>query len=239
MSTFVAETAVVRWDYTMADLDRLARRVYNKTRKSYLFDQADHYSAAWYGIVEALFLAVEQPAPHELLQAGIERVGSESMANRSFYGINPEMERSVGPRFLAYWRPQVERTDGFSDRIADRESLPRVLSVLNADLYEAIVTLATYGNMAEAASALGVDYRVFNKRIARARTKLIEAWFAPEHPPTKPNGYGDQCRAGHSRAEHSFRNERGANVCRVCNRAAQRRAYYKKRGMADPEVEAS
>lgn len=32
MSTLVAQTAEVRWGYTMDDIDRLARRVYNRTR---------------------------------------------------------------------------------------------------------------------------------------------------------------------------------------------------------------
>ena len=237
MSTKVGEVAEVRWGYTMADLDRLARRVYNKTRRSYLFDQADHYSAAWFGITEHLFDAVEYPSERDLIDAGVERVGEESRANRQFYGINPEGEDGIGPRFGTYWRPQAARTDGFTDRIDDREALPRVLEVLNLDLYEAIVTLAAYGNVAEAAKALGLEYRLYYKRIERARAKLIAAWFAPEHPASLGNGYGDTCRRGHSRAQHSFRNERGANVCRICTRDTRRRAYYRNKGVEMPELE--
>ncbi|HWI43271.1 MAG TPA: hypothetical protein VNS81_06595 [Nocardioides sp.] len=231
----VAEVAEVRWGYTMDDIDRLTRRVFNKTRYSYLFDHNDHVGAAWFGIVEHLFSAVEQPSDYDLIKAGTDRVGAESVANRSFYGIADGAV--VAPRLAMYWGLSTKRTrgrqtggsDGFTDRIAEREALPQVLAVLNTDLYEAIVTLAAYGNMSEAAKALGMEYRVFNKRIARARAKIIQAWFAPEHPPQLGNGYGDTCRAGHPRAEHSFRNERGVNVCRLCKQAAHRRYYYRNR----------
>ena len=234
MSVKVAEVAEVRWGYTMDDIDRLARRVFNRTRKSYLYDHADRLGAAWFGIVEHLFETVEKPTERELIQAGTSRVSMESNANRTFYGINADLN-DEGPRFTMYWRTSGERTDGFSDRIADRESLPRVLEVLNLDLYEAIVTLAAYGNMGEAAKALGISYNVFHKRITRARSKLIEAWYAPEHPPTKPNGYGDTCRAGHSRAEHTYRNVDGANVCRICSRTAARKSYYRRKGVEMPD----
>lgn len=225
MSIFVAQTAEVRWGYTMDDIDRLARRVFNRTRHSYLFDHIDHIGAAWFGIAECLFDSVEKPSEADLMAAGISRVGSESSANRQFYGIREDMPNKQGPRFAAYWRH--EPRDDFTDRIADRESLPRVLSVLNTNLYEAIITLATFGNMSEAAKALDIGDKAFEHRIKRARTLMIEAWFAPEHPANHGNGYGDTCRRGHSRAEHSYRNDRGTNVCRVCQRAAQRRRYYR------------
>lgn len=230
MSTLVAQTAEVRWGYTMDDIDRLARRVYNRTRNSYLFDQTDRYGAAWFGIVERLFESGEQPTSRDLLKAGTDRVGAESGANRNFYGIREDMPGKQGPRFVTYWR-RNGYVD-FTDRIVERESLPRVLSVLNTTLYEAIVTLATFGSMSEAARALGISDKAFEHRIKRARALMIEAWFAPEHPPVRSNGYGDTCRAGHPRAEHSFRNARGANVCRLCQRAAQRRAYYRRQDAA-------
>lgn len=225
MSTLVAQTAEVRWGYTMDDIDRLARRVYNRTRSNYLFDQSDRYSAAWFGIVESLFESVEQPTPWNLIEAGTKRVTEESNLNRNFYGYRADMPDKQAPRFVTYWRRGGQ--SDFTDRIAEREALPKVLAVLNTTLYEAIITLAAFGNMKEAARALGISDKAFEHRIKRARTALIEAWFAPEHPPVKGNGYGDTCRAGHSRAEHSFKNARGQNVCRLCDRAARRRSYYR------------
>lgn len=227
----VAEIAEVRWGYTMDDIDRLCRRVFNKTRRTYLFDHVDHLSAAWFGITECLFDSIVRPTEADLIAAGIQRVASESAASRQFYGINPSAPESQGPRFAVFWRR--EGHDDFTDVIAERESLPRVLSVLNDDLYEAIVTLAAYGNMAEAAKAIGMEYRPYYKRVARARAKLIEAWFAPEHPANLGNGFGDTCRSGHSRAEHSRRNEAGLNICRICARNAERRwAARQQRGGA-------
>lgn len=225
MSTLVAQTAEVRWGYTMDDIDRIARRVYERTRNNFHFDYSDHYSAAWYGIVECLFESVQQPTLHDLVQAGTKRVGDEARANISFYGYRADMPGKQGPRFVTYWR-RGGHAD-FADRIAEREALPQVLAVLNTTLYEAIVTLAAFDSVAEAARALGISDKAFEHRIRRARTLLIDAWFAPEHPPVKGNGYGDTCRAGHSRAEHSYKNARGRNVCRLCMRAAQRRSYYK------------
>ncbi len=230
MSTLVAQTAEVRWGYTMDDIDRLARRVYNRTRSNYLFDQSDRYSAAWFGIVEHLFESVELPTPADLIQAGTRRVGDESRLNQSFYGYRADMPNKEAPRFVTYWRRGGQ--SDFTDRIAEREALPKVLAVLNTTLYEAIVTLAAFDNMSDAARALGISDKAFEHRIKRARAALISAWFAPEHPPVKGNGYGDTCRAGHSRAEHSYKNARGANVCRECMRVARRRSYYKLRDAA-------
>lgn len=227
----VADVAEIRWGYTMADIDRIAWRVYRKTRNSWLFDHSDRHSAAWFGITEHLFNSVEKPTELDLVNAGVDRVSSEANANRSFYGVEPT-KRETAPRFTVYWRGSGPVED-FTDRIAEREALPRLLSILSTDHYEAIVTLAAYGNLAEAAKALDLGYVQYVKRVMKAREKLIAAWFSPEHAPPKRNGRGDTCKAGHAKDKHSYRDAQGKNVCRECLRLKSRRDYWRRRGI-DP-----
>jgi hypothetical protein len=229
---YVAETATLVHDYTMADVNRIARVAVSKHYRTAFMDRSDREDAAWHAIVIELYSRAFPPSFFELLCCAMEALDREFTAARHHNGWQsspetkgkadrPELNRA--PRFTQYWLPRGEPSDGFSDRICDVMALADSLAVLTGDQYEAITTLAAFDNAAgPAADALGLKYHCFMYRVYSGREKIKAAWFGDETPVTaKPTG--ETCRVGHSRTEHGVRRPDGIWECRACKRAAARR----------------
>ncbi|MDE0776384.1 MAG: hypothetical protein OSB43_08940, partial [Nocardioides sp.] len=141
------------------------------------------------------------------------------------YGWNRTL-KDHAPAYSKYWLPVTggNNDDGFSDRIAEKLALPKLLDELDDDQYEVVVALAAHGSQVSAARSLGLSKQTFNRRLLDARDVMAAAWFQPDTPPRKIKPGNDAyCRHGHARDEHSHRDSRGSWVCRPCSRASQRR----------------
>ena len=221
----VAEIATVAWGYTMADIERLARRVANGSKSFGVgaICSNDRREEAWCGIVERLYSATEYPAPAVLLEAGREAVSKQLSARDQSHGLRSDGEGGHGPGFMKYWRTVSSSSDDFTDGLAERLALPQVLALLTDVEYEAIMARAAHATLEQGAAALGIPTRTLRKRLDRARTKVTAAWLAPETPRAKPTRGADVCKYGHSRAEHGYRTSADAWVCRICARNKHRR----------------
>lgn len=226
MSGSVAETATLVHGFTMADLDKAAKKAAATNSSFSLLQWEDRYDAAWMAIVESLYAAIERPTFRELVLVGLKAVSSENHAHRSTHGLGGAHRRDgdVSPSFKTYW---TRRGDSdFTDAIAERLALRTVLGLLDGRQYEVIVALAVHGTQEKAAQALGIHPLTVNRRVKAARRIMIDAWFAPETPPDTSirSRDAETCRYGHSRAEHSFvRPNDGGIRCRVCERNRSRR----------------
>ncbi|GAA1977473.1 hypothetical protein GCM10009798_43360 [Nocardioides panacihumi] len=179
--SYVAETATLAWDYTMADVESLAWKAVNGTKSfGQVTSLSDRHETAWHAIVVWLYESREHPRAHDLIRAGRDAIYAEQAQWRQMY---QKQSGNTGRAFARYWSPIRSTSDGFSDHLADVLSLPVVLALLNASEYEAIVALAAYGSQPEAAKALGIRTGTLQVRIHRARAKINQAWFAPETPP--------------------------------------------------------
>lgn len=227
--TGIAQTAEVRWGYSMADLDRLAWAVLKRARNgAYLIDLEERHGIAWHGIVEALYSSEDYPPYCDLMIAGLKALDYAVSKEQSHHGRR--REGGEAPKFGQYWRPiRQTPTDGFTDHLVEVLALPAALSVLTAEQYEAIVTLAAHDNdFAAAAAAAGMKYHGFYYRVLSARKKIKAVWFEGETPIQRGNPT-DTCRVGHPRAQHGERRPDGTWTCRQCIRGYQRRWRSKNR----------
>lgn len=226
--SIVAETVTVAWDYTMADVDRMARKIAKFTYYVNSFvPYDDRVEDAWYGIVECLYAAgTEAPSTGELIEAGAravraqsdQRVQSHGIAGRPGYGT---AERIAG--FDKYWRRVASVEEDFTDRIAERLALPQMLALLEDDEYEVLMAKATLGSERAAMTSLGMTRSTFQRRLASARSKMIAAWVSPETPRKRVMPGDDRCAAGHLKETHGFQLDGYGWRCRICLRNDQRR----------------
>lgn len=232
MST-VTQMATLTHGYTMARVDRLAHEAALKA--SYRLGAMDFTEAreeAWEAIVELLYLLPEKPAEWSLVEAGTRAIGNRFYAEMRDQGKRPNRHGLGGfeetPRFNAYWVHIVGAKPDWTDGVIERMALPRVLSVLTPNEYEAVVALAAHGSMDKAAGALNVTYSAMKQRVRAARRRMLEVWFEGETPPrgTPTADLNVRCRVGHSRTEYGFRTADGLWDCRLCQRRRSRRAWH-------------
>lgn len=233
----VAEMATLIYGYTMADIDRAARAAVKRTEfwpyaKAISYD--DRKEAAWHAIVVDLYTRTDPPASfHEVISPGAAAIRQECYEFRQNHGRRSDTEDGVAPNFKMYWLPPQRQKhwtdDGFSERLCEVMSLRDALSVLTADQYEALATLAVFDNQFKpAAEALGIHYQAFQWRVYSGRAKIREVWFGDEQPPQRGNN-GTTCRSGHDRETHGRKTPDGRWVCRICKRNGDRRRNARKR----------
>jgi len=226
MTATVGDIATLAWGYTMADVDTLTRRAYNKAKNGAgIIAIVDRWEAAWFGIVEHLYAVDERPEPDELVKAGAHAVREAARECLQSHGLR-EGGNQRGSHFERYWRSVNASEDDFTERLAERLALPQVLGQLTDKEYEAISALAVHGSNVRAAAALGVGTAAQTGNVLRARRKILEAWFSPETPRQFAHKSPDACRYGHARAEYGRRNAAGAWECLRCRRTNHVRAYY-------------
>lgn len=218
----VAEIATLAYGYTMADVERIARLAV-RLRGNRLLDTDEAQYIAWHGVIVALYEAIEPPPRRDLIAAGSQALSSEIKKIASFEGFTPD--GGLAPRFQVYWSVRHGLEDDFTERIAERLSLPAALSTLTGGEYEALTTLAAFdGDMGATARALDIERGALTARLVKARRKIKAVWFEHETPRAWKSMDPDKCRNGHSRAEHGYRDDLGRWVCDICRRSINRRA---------------
>lgn len=253
--TSVAQIATLAYGYSMADIDRIANaaaRRHRSTRRSFT-DRDDHPNIAWDAIVDRLYswpYTATSPVFFDLFTAALDALRRAEQAQTHHYGIPVAGEEAA--HFTKYWSSVggwskttrrrkstwVEGAGDFTDHICEALALPRALAVLSADEYDAIATLAAFNNSnAAAAQALGWKYGTFTTRTDAARKAIKEVWFEGETPVRKSLANKDlECKAGHSRAEHGFREVNGQWRCRVCTKLKVRRARARQGGRVSVDL---
>lgn len=232
MTTSVGEIATLAWGYTMADVDRLARRCASGTMSfgASMIPVVDRREDAWFGIVERLYSCMEHPAVPELLEAGRNAISRSLGAHEHHHGLKwTDAGYAPARNFTKYWNAAAgTHDDDFTDRVAERLALPQVLFLLTPREYEVLSVKAAAPDDATAIEVLGISRKNFYLHLRNARAKILEAWLAPETPLKKIAQGGDKCQSGHLYAEHGYftTNKAGKEIrqCRICKRLTNRRS---------------
>lgn len=229
--SYVAETATLVYGYTMGEIDRIARAAIRRHSALYrtFVDSRDRDNIAWDAVVERLYTwpyTATPPVFFDLYTAAWDALNRASNAQNHHYGI--PITGAQAPNFTKFWI-SARRNEGpsdFTERLCETIALPSALAVLSVDEYDAIVTLAAFnGANAAAAQALGWKYGTFTTRTDAARKAIREVWFEGETPVQRTREDKDvECKYGHSRAEHSYRERNGQWRCRKCHKLSGRRA---------------
>lgn len=220
MST-LANTALLRAGYSMADLDRLATIA--ARRHGGAADMADKYDTAWHGIAELLYASETDPTESELLFAAVRALQEFAAENRREHGRSHRhgYEYGSAPRFATYWNERVVTPD-HAEPTAERLGLPQALATLTGEQYDAIAAVAALDSLAAAADALGITYAQLLRRFYAAREQVRVVWFEHETPRTT-KATEDACGSGHAKSEHQRTGPTGHTYCKECQRLAKRR----------------
>lgn len=220
--------------YTLADLGEMTAAACRADR-SLASDIRTRYDTAWSAIALAEADPDAPPTHAELVRVGWQAIYAEVREMRVVFGFK-DREGTHGvasaPRFVQYW---TVRPAGHEDGLIERLAVGQVLTTLTGPYRDAVVALAVHGDYQASADALGISYAAFVGRIATARRRIYDLWYAPETPPRQRHtdrrvgAYGREpatrCSAGHAWTPENTRWDKGrgggrAKVrrCRACQR---------------------
>lgn len=233
----------IRWGYTLADIDRMARAACTADR-TLSSDATTRYDTAWSAIALAICEATQPPTRADLVRTGWQAIYADVRASRQMYGIDTtdrSGEVASAPRMVAYWT-RIPHDGACEDRI-DRIALDQILATLWDIEYDAIHALAAHGTYQAAADTLGITYKALVRNVNAARARFRRRWYAPDtapkirHTDRRVAAYGREaathCSAGHEWTPENTRWDRGRTAasakvrrCRDCerDRAQARRA---------------
>jgi hypothetical protein len=177
------DPAVIRYGYTLRDLDQLTHGALKADRLIAL-DYTDRRDIAWSAIAEALCTAEEAPTRLELIRVGwqaIARTVRDGYRQRGYqdgdYGVDGAVTM---PRFVQFWGSAV--TGSHEDAVVERLTLPQVIATLTPPMRDAIAALAMADDYMRAANLLGINYTTFTARVRTARRQILSLWHEGETP---------------------------------------------------------
>ncbi|SCL21655.1 hypothetical protein [Micromonospora inyonensis] len=174
---------LLRYGYTIADLQRLARLVAATTHTS--TSHADRYQEAYSAIAEHLYTTTSRPDDHDLVHAGRAAVLTAMRHTLRHHGYDtntPGAGTGDRPRYVTYWRWIGQPAPGHDDHIIDAVAVRQILPLLTAQEQAAVNALAAFDTYQAAAAALGIPYGRFCDRLARARHRFLTYWHEHEQP---------------------------------------------------------
>lgn len=175
----------LRWGYTIADIDRIARASVVADRVM-VGDITHRYDTAWSAIAEEIYAVEEYPEWQHLVRVGWNAIYREVRDARRQRGYSDSYDGSTcgnpdRPRFVQYWGPRC--VPSHEDAVVERIGVRQMMAVLvNHPQREAIFALAAHDDYVAAAAALGIRYSALTVRLSAARRLLASAWFGDETP---------------------------------------------------------
>lgn len=220
----IATTATLRFGFTMAEVDRLAKAAARRVMSATDFE--DRYDAAWHGIVTALYEAETAPAERDLYFAGYSAAQRAATQSAQAHGRSARHDYGFGsaPAFVKFWA-QFSTTPSHEDGVAERVALGQALGALTPGQYEALAAVAVCDTLREAAEALAIPYNTLIARYYQARDKVRRLWLEGETPRgTQVEG---ACKSGHDATTHGKTGPTGHRYCGECQRLARKRRRAK------------
>jgi hypothetical protein len=185
-------TDAIRYGWTLASLDALARAVVSNNRAWWRAgDRDDLYAAAWHGIVEHLYTVDTEPRRSELMEAGSQALGIDVRDTMRHHGARRD-STNTGAKHAIYWEWAGRATPSPENGIVERLALQQILPTLTPGQLAAVHALAATGDYAEAARLVGSPSGL-KSQLMKGRRRFRELWHEGETP-SKP--WGCDRRAG-------------------------------------------
>jgi len=201
----------IRWGWTLADLDGLARTVVSNNRTWWpAGDRDDLYAAAWHGIVEALYTADSEPRRVDLMEAGRRALAADVKATMRHHGARRDSTNN-GLKYAQYWEWAGRAVPSPENGIVERLALQQILPALTDGQLAAIYALAASGSYTEAARRVGSEGGL-KSQLMKGRRRFRELWHEGETP---SRHWGCDRRAGTTRETVG----NGSAVARIRRRA--------------------
>ena len=182
----------VRYGWTLASLDKLARSVVAGNRAWWpAGDRDDLYTAAWHGIVERLCEADEPPLRGELMEAGRRALAEDVKANMRHHGARTDGTNN-GLKFAMYWTWHGRTTPSPESSIVERLALEQIWPTLTDGQQQALLALAATGDYQQAGQLTG-SHSSLKSQLMKGRRRFLAAWHEGEKP-SRP--WGTDRRAG-------------------------------------------
>jgi hypothetical protein len=206
----------LRWGYTLADVQRVARSAAATTR-AMAGDYDDRYAEAFGAAAERLYEAGHWIPEHKLFQAAQDALWNTSRKDRSYRGAAYRHgqgwdDNGTGHRYSVYWSDVTRHTPSPEARIVEHVALGQILPLLTPRQREVVAALAAFDDHAQAQAALG-GLSSYATHLAAARKRFLAAWHEGEIP-SRPWGTDRRGQAG----------SRLTTVLRVRRRAAVMKA---------------
>lgn len=181
----------LRFGYTLADLQRVARGAAATTR-AMAGDYDDRYAEAFGAAAERLYEAEHWIPEHQLFRAAQDALWEQSRKDRSYHGCAYRHgegwgENGSGPNFVRYWSGVGAPTPSPENRVLERLALEQILPTLRPGWLEALAALAALGDHAAAQAALGLTQGCYSTRVSYGRRAFLALWHEGEEP-SKPWG---------------------------------------------------
>jgi hypothetical protein len=203
-----ADVHTLRHGYNLADLERLANGAVGAAYTRAM-DYSDRYDAAWFAIVEALYMAEERPEPWRLKRAGSRAVNRLAQDHGHTWGYdraNADAGYEAMPRFLKYWELDRRARSSPEGSIVDRVALWQIWPELSGTHRAVLLAMAAHRDQEAAAAGLGKSYATVGSHLKNARREFLALWHEGETP-SRLWGKADRRRGRHTAAQ-TLRNRR-------------------------------
>jgi hypothetical protein len=191
---------VLRHDYTMSAVNRLATVAVVRDVFHQSLPFAERLETAWSAIVEHLYTVDEPPRSGELIRAAWNALRAQVEDEWRTHGIGRaaliDGESSM-VNFWRYWWPQTRTTPSPEDRVVDRLALAQIWPQLRPGHQRVLLALAAHDDYGRAAEALDKTRGSFTTHISQARMEFYGWW----HQAEKPSGMWGQDRRGSGRSD--------------------------------------
>lgn len=172
----------IRYGWTLAALDQLARTVVSNNRHWWpAGDRDDQYAAAWHGIVEALYTADTQPSRIDLLEAGRRALADDVRAAIRHHGARRDTSNN-GAKYATYWQWAGRSIPSPEAAIVERLALEQIIPALTPRQREAVDALAAAGDYEQAARLFGTTQAGLKTQLMHGRRRFRELWHEGETP---------------------------------------------------------
>lgn len=174
----------LRYGYTLADLNRLARVAVAKAHARGM-DYTDRYDTAWSAIAETLCEAPARPDSGSLILTGmgaVRDVVRVHLATRGYDQRDPYGGQGSAPKWAQYWAMHRHPTGSPENAIVDLLALTQIWAALTPVNRRALQALADMGDPHTAAAHLEMTHGSYTQRLVRARKQFLELWHEHETP---------------------------------------------------------
>jgi|WetSurMetagenome_2_1015567.scaffolds.fasta_scaffold128783_2 hypothetical protein len=179
------DTDELRYGYTMASIDRLAKLAVSRCRLVMVRSHSERYELAWSAIAEALYAAHERPDEQDLVSAGQRAIWDEintCLRHDGYHLHRPEHGPGSSASFHAYWSWVTGDRSSYEDAVIDRLALRQIWPILTPRQRETIATLATTGRLDLAAERIGITNSNMTQTVKAGRDRFRLWWHEGETP---------------------------------------------------------